>query len=106
MIATLTDWLWSYVLIIALLVVGLRLTLGTRAVQLRLFGAMFKGLLQSHLGGTQRGISGFQALVISIAGRVGGWQYCRRRRSDHAGWPRSVVLDVVDCALGHGDQRL
>jgi len=72
MIATLTDWLWSYVLIIALLVVGLRLTLGTRAVQLRLFGAMFKGLLQSHLGGTQRGISGFQALVISIAGRVGG----------------------------------
>ncbi len=72
LLATLTDWLWSYVLIVALLAVGLRCTLGTRFVQLRLFGAMFSGLLHSHLSGTQRGISGFQALVVSVAGRVGG----------------------------------
>ena len=72
MISTLTDWLWSYVLIIALLAVGLRFTVGTRAVQVRYFIAMFKGLLGSQLTGTSRGISGFQALVVSIAGRVGG----------------------------------
>lgn len=72
MLATLTDWLWSYVLIVLLLAVGLRFSLGSRLVQLRLFGAMFSGLLHSHLGGTQRGISGFQALVVSVAGRVGG----------------------------------
>ena len=72
LIATLTDWLWSYVLIVALLAVGLRFTLGTRAVQLRLFKQMFTGLMHSHLAGTERGISGFQALVVSVAGRVGG----------------------------------
>lgn len=72
MLATLTDWLWSYVLIIALIAVGLRFSVGSRLVQLRLFGAMFQGLWNSHLGGTARGISGFQALVVSVAGRVGG----------------------------------
>jgi len=71
-LATLTDWLWSYVLIIALIAVGLRFSVGSRLVQLRLFGAMFQGLWNSHLGGTARGISGFQALVVSVAGRVGG----------------------------------
>lgn len=72
MLATLTDWFWSYVLIVALLAVGIRFSLGSRLVQLRLFGAMFSGLFHSHLGGTGRGISGFQALVVSVAGRVGG----------------------------------
>ena len=72
MISTLTDWLWSYVLIIALLAVGLRFTVGTRAVQVRYFIAMFKGLLGSHLTGTSRGISGFQlwwlvSLGVSVA---------------------------------------
>ncbi len=71
-LATVTDWLWSYVLIAALLAVGLRFTVGSKFVQLRLFGAMFKGLWHSHLSGTSRGISGFQALVVSVAGRVGG----------------------------------
>ena len=72
MLATLTDWLWSYVLIVALLAVGIRFSFGSRWVQIRLFGAMFSGLFHSHLRGTVRGISGFQALVVSVAGRVGG----------------------------------
>lgn len=71
-LTTLTDWLWSYVLIVVLIAVGLRFTVGARFVQLRLFKAMFAGLLSSHLSGTDRGISGFQALVVSVAGRVGG----------------------------------
>ena len=72
MLATLTDWLWTYVLIAALLIVGLRFTLASRFVQLRLFAAMFSQLRSSRLTGTDRGISGFQALVVSVAGRVGG----------------------------------
>lgn len=71
-IAPISDFLWTYVLITALLAVGLRFTIGSRFVQLRLFKAMFAGLWHSHLGGTDRGISGFQALVVSVAGRVGG----------------------------------
>jgi AGCS family alanine or glycine:cation symporter len=72
MLATVTDWLWSYVLIIALLAVGLRFSVGSRCVQLRLFNRMFKHVGGLQLGGTSRGLSSFQALVVSVAGRVGG----------------------------------
>ena len=72
MLATISDWLWTYVLIAALLMVGLRFTLASRFAQLRLFIAMFSQLRASRLSGTARGISGFQALVVSVAGRVGG----------------------------------
>ena len=72
MLATLTDWLWTYVLIAALLLVGLRFTLASRFVQIRLFTAMFAQLRLSRLTDSKRGISGFQALLVSVAGRVGG----------------------------------
>ena len=72
MLTTLSDWLWTYVLIGSLLVVGLRATIASRFVQLRLFGTMLSQLRSSRLSGTERGISGFQALVVSVAGRVGG----------------------------------
>ena len=72
MLATLTDWLWTYVLIAALLLVGLRFTLASRFVQVRLFKVMFAQLRVSRAVGTKQGISGFQALLVSVAGRVGG----------------------------------
>ena len=34
MLMTITDWLWSYVLIGALLIVGIRFTIGSRYVQI------------------------------------------------------------------------
>lgn len=71
MLASITDWLYTYVLIIALLAVGLRFSLGASFVQLRLFREMFRGLA-GGLSGTSRGLSSFQALVVSVAGRVGG----------------------------------
>ena len=71
MLATVTDWLWSYVLIAALLAVGIRLTVSARFVQLRLFKEMFRGL-SGGFSGTEKGLSSFQALVVSVAGRVGG----------------------------------
>ena len=71
MLATVTDWLWSYVLIVALLAVGIRLTVAARFVQLRLFREMFRGL-SGGFSGTEKGLSSFQALVVSVAGRVGG----------------------------------
>ena len=72
MLAILTDWLWTYVLIAALLLVGLRFTLASKFVQLRLFTAMFVQLRVSRSAGSKRGISGVQALLVSVAGRVGG----------------------------------
>ena len=72
MLLTVTDWLWSYVLIIALLAVGVRFTVGSRAVQLRLLRRTFSVLSNIDWKGSDRGISSFQALAVSVAGRVGG----------------------------------
>jgi len=72
MLLTVTDWLWSYVLIMALLLVGLRFTLGSKGVQLRLFRRTLGVLSDIEWRGSERGISSFQALVVSVAGRVGG----------------------------------
>jgi alanine or glycine:cation symporter, AGCS family len=72
MLMIVTDWLWSYVLIAALLVVGARFTLGSRGVQLRLFRHTLTVLTNIQWRGSDRGISSFQALAVSVAGRVGG----------------------------------
>ena len=72
MLTIFTDWLWSYVLIAALLIVGVRFTVGSRAVQLRFFRRAFAVFSDRAGRGSERGISSFQALSVSVAGRVGG----------------------------------
>ncbi len=72
MLMTITDWLWSYVLIGALLIVGVRFTIGSRYVQIRLFRRTLAVLSDIEWWGSERGISSFQALAVSVAGRVGG----------------------------------
>ena len=71
MLASVTDWLWSYVLIVALLAVGIRLSVTARFVQISLFKEMFRDLL-GGFSATDKGLSSFQSLVVSVAGRVGG----------------------------------
>ncbi len=70
MLATLTDFLWSYVLVAVLVTMGLIFTIGSRFVQLRYFVEMFRVLGQAfkHQPGQ---VSSFQALTLSVAGRVG-----------------------------------
>ncbi len=71
MIGTLTDLLWSYVLIVLLVGLGLWFTVASRFVQFRFFGAMFSSLRRG-LHEKEGHLSSFQALVVSVAGRVGG----------------------------------
>lgn len=70
MLAAVNDFLWGQVLMIVLIAVGLLFTVSSRFVQFRYFGRMF-----SVLGGAmhhEKGhVSSFQALVVSVAGRVG-----------------------------------
>lgn len=70
MLAAVTDFLWSYVLVVVLVAIGLAFTFGSRFVQLRYFGEMFRVLGQAfkHHSGH---VSSFQALTLSVAGRVG-----------------------------------
>lgn len=70
MLPAVTDFLWSYVLIAFLITIGLVFTVGSRFVQLRYFVEMFRVLGQAfrHHPGH---VSSFQALTLSVAGRVG-----------------------------------
>ncbi|WP_457790733.1 alanine/glycine:cation symporter family protein [Pseudomonas sp. PL-6] len=70
MLAFINDLLWSKVLILMLIGLGLYFTLASRCVQLRYFTRMFAILGESFQ--RQPGqLSSFQALMLSIAGRVG-----------------------------------
>ena len=63
------DILWTYVLIILLLGAGFYFTIGTNFVQIRLFGEMFRLIVEKKEN--DDGVSPFQAFTISTASRVG-----------------------------------
>lgn len=63
------DILWTYILIILLLVAGLYFSFGTKFVQIRLFTEMFRLIAEKREG--ESGVSPFQAFTISAASRVG-----------------------------------
>ncbi|MFK7829234.1 MAG: alanine/glycine:cation symporter family protein [Congregibacter sp.] len=71
MLATLSDWLWSTVLVVMLVGIGVYFTVASRFVQFRYFGRMFS-VLGSAMHHEKGQVSSFQALVVSVAGRVGG----------------------------------
>ena len=68
LINTLSDLLYTYILVILLLAVGLYFTLRSGFVQVRLFKESFRALLDK---GDGKGVSSLQALMISTASRVG-----------------------------------
>ena len=63
------DALYSYILIIILIAGGLFFTFRTRFVQFRLFGEQFR--LVTEKPKDKKGVSSFQALMVSTASRVG-----------------------------------
>lgn len=70
MLDLLNDLLWSKVLIVALVGLGLYFTIASRFVQLRYFGSMFSIFAQAFQRQSGQ-LSSFQALMLSVAGRVG-----------------------------------
>ncbi len=62
------DALYSYILIILLVLGGLYFTVRTRFAQFRLLGQQFKAVTEKTDG---KGVSSFQALMVSTASRVG-----------------------------------
>ena len=70
MLQAISDVLWSYILIGVLIAIGVWFTVASRFVQFRYFGHMFRILGQAFQH--QKGhLSSFQALALSVAGRVG-----------------------------------
>jgi alanine or glycine:cation symporter, AGCS family len=70
MLSALNDLLWGQVLIVVLIAVGVFFTASSRFVQFRYFGRMF-GVLKGGMHHEKGHVSSFQALVVSVAGRVG-----------------------------------
>lgn len=68
LINTLSDLLYTYILVILLLSVGLYFTLRSKFVQVRMFKEAFRTLREKSDGS---GVSSVQALLISTASRVG-----------------------------------
>ena len=68
-VSGLNNIIWSSALIYLCLGAGLFYSIQTRFVQVRLFGEMIKLLFTGK--SSQDGISSFQALAVSLAGRVG-----------------------------------
>jgi len=74
MLEFLNDMLWGKVLIAVLIGLGCWFTLASRFVQFRNFGQMFRilGARQAFKHDQHGHLSSFQALMLSVAGRVGG----------------------------------
>ena len=68
-ISNINDVLYSYILIIVLVLGGLYFSIRTKFVQFRLFGEQFRAVMEKPKDG--KGVSSFQALMVSTASRVG-----------------------------------
>ncbi len=68
-ITTINDYLYGYVLIVILLLGGIYFTFRTKFVQIRLFGEQIRSVTEKPTD--SKGVSSFQALMVSTASRVG-----------------------------------
>ncbi|HLR65215.1 MAG TPA: alanine/glycine:cation symporter family protein [Pseudogracilibacillus sp.] len=69
LVGPLNEFLWTYILIALLLVLGIYFTVRTKFVQVRLFREMFRLIVEKKEN--KDGVSPFQAFTISAASRVG-----------------------------------
>lgn len=69
LVGNINDVLYSYILIILLLLGGLYFTIRTKFVQFRLFKEQLRAVTEKPKDG--KGVSSFQALMVSTASRVG-----------------------------------
>ena len=68
-VSAVNDALYSYLLIIILVLGGLYFTIRTKFVQFRLIKEQFRAVTEKPKDG--KGVSSFQALMVSTASRVG-----------------------------------
>lgn len=99
MLDLLNDLLWSKVLIVALVGLGLFFTLRSSLVQLRYFGDMFK-IFASASVRKEGQLSSFQALMLSVAGRVGAGNIAGVAVAIMLGGPGAVFWMWVVALLG------
>jgi alanine or glycine:cation symporter, AGCS family len=91
-ISTLNDYMWSYILIAVLVVLGTYFTFRTRFVQFKYFPEMIRVLKDPATVSSEgkRGRSSFQAFTVSLASRVGTGNLAGVATAISAGGPGAV----------------
>ncbi|MFT5499995.1 MAG: AGCS family alanine or glycine:cation symporter [Woeseiaceae bacterium] len=97
-VSTVNAWVWSPALIYLCLGAGLFFSILTRFVQVRLFREMIHLLFSSKE--SEKGISSFQALAVSLSGRVGTGNIAGVAAAIGFGGPGAVFWMWVVAFLG------
>jgi AGCS family alanine or glycine:cation symporter len=97
-VSAINSWVWSPALIYLLLGVGLFFSILTRFVQARMFREMIRLLFSSKE--SAKGISSFQALSVSLSGRVGTGNIAGVAAAIGFGGPSAVFWMWVVAFLG------
>ena len=95
---TINSWVWSPALVYLCLGVGLFFSIITRFVQVRQFGEMIRLLTGGRE--SEQGISTFQALAVSLSGRVGTGNIAGVAAAIGFGGPGAVFWMWVVAFLG------
>ncbi|MBH0170320.1 MAG: alanine/glycine:cation symporter family protein [Bacillota bacterium] len=98
-IGSVNTYLWSYILIVMLIGLGLYFTVRTKFVQFRMFGEMIR-LLGEGARADKKGVSSFQAFCISTASRVGTGNLAGVALAITAGGPGAVFWMWLIALIG------
>ena len=111
LINNINNFIWTYIIIFALIGLGIYFTLRTKFVQIRMLGEMFKLITSSAGTKTERKeISGFQAFCVSTASRVGVGNIAGVAIAIVTGGPGAVfwmwLIAFIGCATGFVESTL
>ena len=101
LLASLNDFLYSYILIFLLVAAGIYFSIRTKFVQFRLIGDAIKALKEkAEKNDNGKSVSSFQALMISTASRVGTGNIAVIATAIVAGGPGAVFWMWVMAIVG------
>ncbi|WP_353093513.1 alanine/glycine:cation symporter family protein [Tissierella praeacuta] len=102
-ISVLNNWLYSYILVVLLIGLGLYFTFRSKFVQFRLLGHSIKLLTEeTEKRDGKRGISSFQAFCISAASRIGTGNIAGVAIAIATGGPGAVFWMWLIALIGAG----
>lgn len=94
------NFIWTYILIGLLIIAGIYFTVRTKFVQVRLFGEMFRLIVEKK--SDNDGVSPFQAFTISAASRVGTGNVAGVALAIGIGGPGAVFWMWLIAVIGMG----
>lgn len=108
LIGPLNNFIWTYILIGLLLILGVYFSIRTNFVQIRLFREMFRLIVEKK--GSNDGVSPFQAFTISAASRVGTGNVAGVALAIGIGGPGAVfwmwIIAIIGMATAYVESTL